>query len=93
MGYDVTTWDPYQKYNNYKHERMQRRAPRFVKSRYTRYSDMHYELGWPPLSRNRQDAPLILFYKIINSFGQVPFEWVIIRAYKNTRRKHNIKFK
>ena len=40
------------------------------------------------LSKRRQDARLILFYKIMNSLAQVPFE-----AYKGTRRKHNMKFK
>ena len=66
---------------------MQRRAARFVKSRYTRYSsvsDMLDELGWPPFS---------LFYKIINGLAQVPFEGVLIEAYEGTRRKHSMKFR
>ena len=44
----TTVWDPYQKYNGDKIERVQRRAARFVKSRYSRYSsvsDMFYVLG------------------------------------------------
>ena len=75
---------------------MQCRAERFVKSRYTRYSsvsDMFDELRWPPLSQRRQEAQLILFYKIINGLAQVPFEGVLIEAYKGTRRKHNMKFR
>ena len=35
---------------------------------------------------------LILFYKIINGLAQVPFEGVLVEAYKGTRRKHNMKF-
>ena len=31
-------------------------------------------LGWTPLSQRRQEARLILFYKIINGLAQVPFE-------------------
>ena len=50
-------------------------------------------LGWLPLSQRRQEALLILFYKIINSFAQVPFKGVLVEAYKGTRRKHNIKFR
>ena len=53
MEHGATVWDPYQKYNSVKVRRVQRRAARFVKSRYTRYSsvsDMLDELGWPPLS-------------------------------------------
>ena len=46
-------------------------------------------LGWTPLSQRRQEARLILFYKIINGLAQVPFEGVLVEAY---RRKHNMKF-
>ena len=95
MKYGTTVWDPYQKYNSDKIESVQRRAARFVKSRYSRYSsvsDMLDELGWTPLSQRRQKARLILFYKIINGLAQVPFEGVLVEAYKGTRRKHNMKF-
>ena len=64
--------------------RVQRQAARFVKSRYSRYSsvsDMPDVLGWTPLSQRRQEARLILFYKIINGLAQVPFEGVLVEAY------------
>ena len=96
MEYGATVWDPYQKYNSDKIERVQRRAARFVKSRYSRYysvSDMLDELGWTPLSQRRQEARLVLFYTIINGLAQVPFEGVLVEAYKGTRRKHNMKFR
>ena len=54
IDYGTTVWDPYQKYNSDKVERVQRQAVRFVKSRYTRYSsvsDMFHEFRWPPLSK------------------------------------------
>ena len=91
MEYGATVWDPYQKYNSEKVERVQRRAAMFVKSRHSRYSsvsDMLDVLGWPPLSQRRQEARLILFYKIINGLAQMPFEGVIVEVYKGTRRKH-----
>ena len=96
MEYDAIDWDPYQKYNSDKVEMVQSRAARFVKSRYSRYSsvsDMLDELKWPPLSQRAQEARLIMFYKIINGLAQVPFEGVLIEAYKGTRRKHNMKFR
>ena len=96
MEYGAPVWDPCQKYNSDKIERVQRRAARFVKSRYSRYSsvsDMFDVLGWTPLSQRRQEARLILFYKIITGLAQVPFEGVLVEAYKGTRRKHNIKFR
>ena len=49
-------------------------------------------LGWPPLSQRRQEARLILFFKIINGLAPVPFEGVHVETYKDTRRKHNMKF-
>ena len=49
--------------------------------------------GWTPLSQRRQEAWLILFYKIIIGLAQVPFEDVLVEAYKGTRRKHNMKFR
>ena len=76
MEYGATVWDPYQKYNSDKVERVHCRAGRFVKSRYSIYSsvsDMVHVLGWPPLSPKRQEARLILFYKIINGLAPVPF--------------------
>ena len=36
---------------------------------------------------------LILFDKIINGLAQVPFEGVLVEAYRGTRRKHNMKFR
>ena len=96
MEYGATVWYPYQQYNSDKIERVQRRAARFVKSRYLRYSsvsDMLDVLGWTPLSQRRQEARLILFYKIINGLAQGPFEGVLVEAYKGTRRKHNMKFR
>ena len=83
MEYGALVLDPYQKYNSDKVERVQRRAAKFVKSRCARYSSVSYmldELGWPPLSQRRQEALLILFYKIINGLAQVPFEGVLIEA-------------
>ena len=50
-------------------------------------------LGWTPLSQRRQEARHILFYKIINGVAHVPFEGVLVKAYKGTRRKHNMKFR
>ena len=50
-------------------------------------------LGWTPLSQRRQEARLILFYKIINGLAQVPFEGVLVEAYMGTRRKQNMKFR
>ena len=36
---------------------------------------------------------LLFVYKIINGLARVPFEGVLVEAYKATRRKHNMKFR
>ena len=43
--------------------------------------------------QGKQEARLIMFYKIIKGLAQVPFEGVLVEAYKGTRRKHNMKFR
>ena len=44
-------------------------------------SDMLDVLEWTPLSQRRQEARLILFYKIINDLAQVAFEGILVEAY------------
>ena len=59
-------------YNHDKLEMVQRRAARFVKSKYKRTESvtaMSNELGSHSLSKRREDARLILFYKIINNLA------------------------
>ena len=85
IEYGATVWDPYQRYNSVKVAMVQRRVTRFVKGRYTRYSnvsDSLDELGWPSLSQRRQGARLIQFYKYINGLAQVPYDGVLIETYK-----------
>ena len=75
---------------------VQRRAARFVKSRYRRTDSetaMLDKLGWPILSKRRKDARLIFFYKIINNSAQVPHEHILTKAYEGTRKKNNHKFR
>ena len=94
--YCSTVWDPHQKYNHDKLEMVQRRAARFVKSKYKRTESvtaMLNELGWHSLSKRREDARLILLYKIINNLAKVPHEHILVKAYEGTRRKNNHKFR
>ena len=86
---------PHQKYNSDKLETVQRRAARFVKGRYRMYesvTQMLEELTWVPLSKRRENACLILFYKIINNLAMVPHS-CLEKADGRTRKKHNLKFR
>ena len=46
------------------------------------------ELGWHSLSKRREDARLILFYKIINNLAKVPNEHILVKSYEITLDKH-----
>ena len=81
--------------NSDKLEMVQRRAARFVKGRYGMYesvTQMLEELTWVPLSKRRENARLILFYKIINNLAMVPHS-CLEKADGCTRKKHNLKFR
>ena len=95
LEYSVTVWHPHQKYNSDKLEMVQRRAARFVKGRYGMYesvTQMLEELTWVQLSKRRENARLILFYKIINNLAMVPHS-CLEKADGRTRKNHNLKFR
>ena len=50
------------------------------------------ELTWVPLSKRRENASLILFYKIINNLAMVPHS-CLEKADGRTQKKHNRKFR
>ena len=50
------------------------------------------ELTWVPSSKRRENARLILFYKIINNLAMVP-QSCLEKADGCTRKKHNLKFR
>ena len=60
-----------------------------------RGQDTRQPMCWGGRLQRRQEARLILFYKIINGLAQVPFEGVLVEAYKpkGIRRNHNMKFR
>ena len=51
------------------------------------------EFRWPPLSLRKHEPRLILFYTIINGLAEMPFECVLIEAYKGAISKHNKKLR
>ena len=50
------------------------------------------ELTWAPLSKRRENACLILFYKIINNLAMVPHS-CLEKADGRTWKKHSMKFR
>ena len=68
-------------------------AARLIKSRYSRYSSVSDVFGMAASFSKETRSSNYYFYKIINGLAQVPFEGVLVEAYKGTRRKHNMKFR
>ncbi len=70
LEYSSTIWDPHTKLQINQIEKVQRRAARFVSSRYhntSSVSDMLQTLNWPSLEIRKTRTRLIMFYKIIHS--------------------------
>ena len=59
---------------------------------YESVTQMLEELTWVPLSKRRENARLILFYKIMNNLAMVPHS-CLEKADGRTRKKHNLKFR
>ena len=59
---------------------------------YATVTQMLEELTWVPLSKTRENARLILFYKIINNLAMVPHS-CLEKADGRTRKNHNLKFR
>ena len=59
---------------------------------YESVTQMLEELTWVPLSKRRENARLILFYKIINNLAMVPHS-CLEKADGRTWKKHNLKFR
>ena len=69
LEYSSTVWDPHYGQDIKQIEMIQRRAARFVKNDYGKYSSvtqMMSELNWKSLQDRRRDSRLVLLYKIIN---------------------------
>ena len=59
---------------------------------YESVTQMLEELTWVPLLKRRENARLILFYKIINNLAMVPHS-CLEKADGRTRKNHNLKFR
>ena len=75
LEYSSVVWDPYQVTDIDKLEKVQKRAARFVKKDYGRYSSvsaMMQDLKWDTLENRRSDSRLTLMYKIRNGKVAIP---------------------
>ena len=95
LEYACVAWDPHKIKDISNLEKVQRKAARFVKQDYSKYSSvtrMIHGLGWTNLQDRRKDIRLTMLYKIINEIVHIPKEDILIPADDRTRHKHGHKF-
>ena len=76
VEYCSTIWDPHTKQQAMTLEKVQRRAARWVTGRHhntSSVSNMLQKLGWRGLEQRRADSRLVMMYKIVHNFVDIPF--------------------
>ena len=95
MDYASCIWDPNTKANIEKIEMVQRRAARFVKGDYDRTSSvtaMLNGLGSETLQQRRQQAKVVMFYRIVHGLVAVQTTPFLIPAAMTGTRGHNMRY-
>lgn len=88
LEYAAPVWNPHAKYQIELIEAVQRRAARFVTGDYRRtssVSEMMSSLKWITLEERRNNASLIMFYKIINNLIDINASNYLTPANTQTR--------
>ena len=91
----ASVWDPHHISDNYRLEKVQRRAARWVLSDYSRetsVTSLLLTLNWPTLQQHRLSSRLILFYKIINNQLPITFPPYYLPVQYHTRQYHQDHF-
>ncbi len=95
LEYCATIWDPHLKKDIRAVEALQRRAARFVKNDFGRYSSvtrMMTELQWTSLEARRREARLVLLYKGLHNLVAVPTD-TLIQGHTRTMQSTANKFR
>ena len=95
LDYCCTIWNPHQRDQKAQIEMVQRRAARFVTSRYRNTSsvtDMLDYLGWESHETRRSKLQLIVLYKIVHGLIDIPPDDYSIQGDSRTRAAHKFKY-
>ena len=95
IEYAAAIWDPYTTTNINRLEAVQRRAARFMFSRYSReasVTSMLHELQWPLLEQRRSEARLSMLHRIVHEKVDIPIAELLTRATRPSRRSHDHQF-
>ena len=96
LEYAAPVWDPHNKDDIQKIERVQRRVAWQVLGDYSPYSsvtDMIGKLGWRNLKQRHSDSRLVLFYKIVYGFVAVPLPSYVIPLPHASRTSHPLAYR
>ena len=88
LEYASTVWCPHKLSHINNLEKVQRRAARFCTGDYRRMSsvtEMLKDLNWPPLQTRRENATLIMLYKIIHNLVDIPCNEYLTLSNSRTR--------
>jgi hypothetical protein len=95
LEYACSVWDPYVIGDISSIEKVQRRAARYVTSRYRNTSsvgEMLNNLNWNSLANRRMDARLCMFYKIVNDKVAISKTDRLIPPHRHTRNMHSFHY-
>ena len=94
LEYCSNVWSPHTDKAREKIEMVQRRAARYVTSRYRNMSsvtDMLEDLGWDTLETRRAKSQVTMMYKIMNGLVDIPAADYVTPASTRTRSNHSKK--
>jgi hypothetical protein len=93
VEYASVAWDPHQKGNIKKLEKIQRGAARFIKGNYERtegtVTSLIEQLGWQSLEERRRQARLGFMYKMTNNLVDIPSDRYLTPATRHSRHSNN----
>ena len=97
LEYSSPAWSPHTQTLTHKVEMVQRRAARWILSRFSAYdsvTSMLGELGWRSLEDRRTDKWLCLFYKIVHGLVAVPMPPYVVhpRVFTRHSKSHPLAF-
>ena len=95
LEYSCTVWDPHTKHDCDRLEAVQRRAARFCTRDFRRLSsptEMIALLGWTELAKRREQARLILMYKLCHSLLNINSSAYLTPVTRPTRHSHAYTF-
>ena len=87
-------WPPYTQSSIHAVEMLQRKAARFVCNDFARLSSITSvldHLGWNTLEQRRNQLTLLMLYKIINKFVEVPHHHILTASTRNSTSKYTHK--